>query len=136
ERAVRVWSLVGATASVLRYAPIYGPGETATRAVPSLIRAALAGRGPVLEDDGVDEHDYVHVTDAVDATLSALRRRADGTYNVGTGVGTTTAELANLVVWLTGCSETPIRRAGGDHTTRGSAVLDTSRAQTELGFHA
>jgi len=136
EQAIRVSSLVGATASVLRYATIYGPGETATRAVPNLIRAALAGRGPVLEDDGVDEHDYVHVTDAVDATLSALRRRADGTYNVGTGVGTTTAELANLVVWLTGCSETAIRGAGADHPTRGSVVLDTSRAHLDLAFQA
>src|SRR2546427_3032482 len=77
EQVLRVASEMGATASVLRYATIYGPGETATRAVPNLIRAALAGRGPVLEDDGVDEHDYVHVADAVDATLSALRRRAD-----------------------------------------------------------
>ena len=136
EQVLRVASEMGATASVLRYATIYGPGETATRAVPNLIRAALAGRGPVLEDDVVDEHDYVHVTDAVDATLSALRRRADGTYNVGTGVGTTTAELANLVVWLTGCSETPIRGAGGDHPTRGSVVLDTSRAQMDLAFQA
>ena len=136
EQVLRVACEMGATASVLRYATIYGPGETATRAVPNLIRAALAGRGPVLEDDVVDEHDYVHVTDAVDATLSALRRRADGTYNVGTGVGTTTAELANLVVWLTGCSETPIRGAGADHRTRGSVVLDTSRAQMDLAFQA
>ena len=136
EQVLGVSSELGATASVLRYATIYGPGETATRAVPNLIRAALAGRGPVLEDDGVDEHDYVHVTDAVDATLSALRRRADGTYNVGTGVGTTTAEVANLVVWLTGCSETPIRGAGADHPTRASVVLDTSRAHMDLAFQA
>jgi UDP-glucose 4-epimerase len=136
EQEVRVCSEAGATASVLRYATIYGPGETATRAVPNLIRAALAGRGPVLEDDGLDQHDYVHVADAVDATISALRRRADGIYNVGTGVGTTMAELADLVVWLTGCSERPIRRPREDHRTRSSVVLDTSRAHLDLAFEA
>jgi UDP-glucose 4-epimerase len=136
EQAVRVCSEVDATASILRYATIYGPGETATRAVPNLIRAALAGRSPVLEDDGLDEHDYVHVADAVDATVSALRRRANGVYNVGTGVGTTMAELADLVVWLTGCSATPIGRPREDHPSHSSVVLDTSRARLDLAFEA
>ena len=136
EQVVRTSSEVGATASILRYATIYGPGETATRAVPNLIRAALAGRGPVVEDDAFDEHDYVHVADAVDATVSALRRRADGIYNVGTGVGTTMVELAELVVWLTGCSERPTRRTREDRPTHSSVVLDTSRAHLDLAFDA
>ena len=135
EKAVRGYAEVGATASVLRYATIYGPGETATRAVANLIRAALAGRA-VVEDDELDEHDYLHVADAVDATVSALRLRADGIYNVGTGIGTTMAELANLVWWLTGCSGAPIRGAREWYLPRRSVVLDTSRAHSDLAFRA
>jgi len=135
EQTVRVCSEVGATASILRYATIYGPGETASRAIPNLIRAALAGRGPVLEADRLnEEHDYVHIADAVDATISALRRRADGVYNVGTGIGTTTLELANLIVWLTDCSEAPTQNGRDGHINRTSLVLDTSRARSDLGF--
>jgi UDP-glucose 4-epimerase len=136
EEAVRACSDVHATATILRYSTIYGPGETATRAIPSIIRAALAGRPPVVEDDGLDEHDYIHVVDAADAMVSALRRRVTGTYNVGTGIGTTMAELASLIVWLTGSSEGPVRRPGECHATRGSIVLDASRAHLDLAVEA
>jgi nucleoside-diphosphate-sugar epimerase len=135
ERTVRVCSAVGATASILRYAAVYGPGETESRPIPSLIRAALAGRGPVLDADRLDEErDYIHIADAVDATMSALRRRTDGVYNVGTGIGTTAVELANLIVWLTDCSEAPLRRGGDGVMNRTSLVLDTSHARSDLGF--
>jgi UDP-glucose 4-epimerase len=136
EQAVRVCAEKEATATVLRYSTMYGPGEGATREVPSLIRAALAGHAPIFDDDAIDERDYLHVADAVDAAISALRRRADGIYNVGTGIGTTLAELASLVVWLTGCPEAPIRRASPEHAVRGSVVLDASRARQALGFEA
>jgi UDP-glucose 4-epimerase len=135
EQALRSSSAAGSTASILRYATVYGPGETASRTIPNLIRAALNGHAPVVEGDGVDEHDYIHVADAVDATMSALRARADGIYNVGTGIGTTTLELANLLVWVTGGCAPASRRAGaaGDRGP-GSMVLDTSRARSELSL--
>jgi nucleoside-diphosphate-sugar epimerase len=135
EQTVRVCSEVGATASILRYAAVYGPGETASRAIPTLIRAALAGRGPVLDADRLDEErDYIHIADAIDATMSALRRRTDGIYNVGTGIGTTALEIANLVVWLTDCREAPRRRGADGAMNRTSVVLDTTRARSDLGF--
>jgi len=34
----------GSTASILRYATVYGPGETVPRAIPNFIRAVLAGQ--------------------------------------------------------------------------------------------
>jgi len=135
EQTVRVCSEVGATASILRYAALYGPGESASRPIPNLIHAALAGRGPLLEADGLDEeHDYIHIADAVDATMAALRRRADGIYNIGTGIGTTKAELANLIVWLTDCSAAPVRSGRDGVMSRTSLVLDTSRARSDLSF--
>jgi UDP-glucose 4-epimerase len=136
EQAVRLsCSSLGATASILRYAAVYGPGETASRPVPEFIRAALAGNPPLVDGDGVEERDYIHVADAVEATVAALRRRSDGVYNVGTGIGTTTVELASLVVWLTGAKAAPARRpAEGSTSARASLVLDTERARSELGF--
>lgn len=135
EQTVRVGSEVGTTASILRYAALYGPGESTSRPIPNLIRAALAGHAPVLESDGLDEElDYVHIADAVDATMAALWRSADGVYNIGTGIGTTRVELANLIVWLTDCPEAPVRSGGDGVITRMSLVLDTSRARSDLSF--
>src|SRR5207248_1622514 len=85
---------------VLRYSTVYGPGETVPRAIPNFIRAALDGQPPLVNGDGRDVHDYVHVADVVDATLAALQRGAAGVFNIGTGVGTTTLDLARLVLNL------------------------------------
>jgi UDP-glucose 4-epimerase len=92
----------------LRYATVYGPGETVPRAIPNFIRAALDGQPPVIAGDGLDEHDYIHVADVVDATMLALRRRASGVFNVGSGVGTSTLELARIVVRLAGADVEPV----------------------------
>jgi nucleoside-diphosphate-sugar epimerase len=136
EQMVRIsCSAAGASAIILRYSIVYGPGEPCTRAVPTFIRAALSGQPPQIDGEGLDERDYVHVADAVDATMNAIRREADGVYNIGTGIGTTTIELAQLVVWISGGSAAPVRRvapeSGHDRT---SVVLDIALAASELGF--
>jgi len=98
----------GWTSCVLRYSTVYGPGETVPRAIPNFIRAALDGQPPVIAGDGLDEHDYVHVTDVVDATTLALRHRAAGVFNIGSGIGTSTVDVARMVVRLTGADVEPV----------------------------
>jgi UDP-glucose 4-epimerase len=135
EQAVRVWCAdVGTTAAILRYAAVYGPGEPMSRQIPGFIAAALTGRAVVVDGDGKDENDYVHVADAVDATILALERRADGTYNVGTGVPTTTVDLARLVVRIAGASGEPVCGAEALPVERARLICDTTRARGDLGF--
>jgi UDP-glucose 4-epimerase len=138
EQAVRgSCATAGVSASILRYASVYGPGETASRAIPRFIRAALAGEPLLVAGQGVDEGDYVHVTDAVTATMNALRREADGTYNVGTGIGTTTVELAQLVIWISGGKARLVRGASNDgERDRTSVVLDPGFARSAISFVA
>jgi UDP-glucose 4-epimerase len=136
EQVVRVaCAAAGARATILRYSVVYGPGENGTGTIPTFVRAALAGQQLRFDGEGVDEHDYLHVADAVGATMSALRREADGIYNIGSGVGTTTLELAQLVMWISGGRSPLIRGASlGRDTDRTSVVLDTERARSELDF--
>jgi len=133
EHALRLCSAT-ATVSVLRYGRVYGPGECGSHVIPTMIRAALTGAAPEVEGDGSDEHDYVHIADAVEATMSALVRRADGVYNVGSGIGTTMIEIASLIVWLTGSKAAPVKRPVDGNPTRNSLILDTSRARSDLAF--
>jgi UDP-glucose 4-epimerase len=98
----------GWTSCVLRFSTVYGPGETVPRAIPNFIRAALDGQPPVIAGDGLDEHDYVHVTDVVDAIALALRHRAAGVFNIGSGIGTSTVDVARMVVRLTGADVEPV----------------------------
>jgi nucleoside-diphosphate-sugar epimerase len=138
EQAVRATcSAAGMSASILRYSTVYGPGDTTHGAVTNFIQVALAGRPPVIDGDGLDEHDYIHVADAAEASLAALRHRADGTYNVGTGIGATTLDVARLVTDLANAKTTPVCRtwARSNHA-RTRIVCDTELAGTHLGFTA
>jgi nucleoside-diphosphate-sugar epimerase len=136
EQIVRIaCTTAGASSTVLRYSNVYGPGEPCSRLIPTFIRAALAGQPPLIDGDGFDERDYVHVADAVDATMNALRHQVDGIYNIGTGLGTTTFELAQLIVWISGGKAAPVSRAALDRRQdRTNVVLDITLATSELGF--
>lgn len=138
EEAVRSFARsAGWTASILRYSTVYGAGETASGAIPNLIRAALADRSALIEADGRDEGDYLHVCDAAEAALAAVRRHANGTYNIGTGTATTTIELAELVFRLAGARVKPtIRAPRGSDARHPRLVPDPGLARAELAFTA
>jgi UDP-glucose 4-epimerase len=97
----------GLSTTIVRYANVYGsaadgtPGEEGV--VGQFIRNALAGRPFQVHGDGEQSRDFVHVTDAVDATLLACcSSKAEGqTYNVGTGIEITVNQLVELVQALT-----------------------------------
>jgi UDP-glucose 4-epimerase len=137
EDAVRALALsTGATAAILRFGTVFGPGETVPRAIPNFIRRALAGERLCVEGDGLDESDYIFVDDVVEATMRVIGAPVDGTYNVGTGVGTTTLTVARLVLSLTDSASDVEFVAPRFPHARSRMVLATERARNELGFVA
>jgi UDP-glucose 4-epimerase len=138
EQAIQLVGVAtGVRCAILRYSTVYGPGELVPRAIPSFIRAALAGQRPNIRGDGLDEHDYVHVTDVADATLTALRRQVQGVYNIGTGIGTTTSDLARLVYELARSTAAPVFDISASFARpRTRIVCDTQVSRAELGFTA
>jgi UDP-glucose 4-epimerase len=138
EQAVRATcSAAGMSLSILRYSNVYGPGESGLSAISTFINAVLAGQPPVIDGDGLDEQDYIHVADVAEATLAALRHRAEGVYNIGTGIGTTTLDVARLISEHGHAKATPVCRTWvrSDHA-RTRIVCDTELAGTHLGFTA
>ncbi len=136
ERVVRrAARTLGITATILRYATVYGPGETPASLVRSFIRAGIDGLPPQVDGDGLDEDDYVYVDDVVNATVRALERCPDSTYNVGTGVGTSSLTLARAVLELLQADVEPVLRPRR-LTDRARIVCSTARAAEELGFIA
>ncbi len=134
EQLVKAWAGPGRSASVLRLATVFGPGETAHRAIPVFLTAAVSGQPLLLDGEGDQEFDPVFVDDVAGAFLEALARRADGTFNIGRGEGWTARAVARLLAqpWGGGLEvvENPAVHA------RGSVVCDVSRAASELGFRA
>ena len=120
--------------AIVRYATVYGPGELEPRAIPNFIRAALRGDPPLVDGDGLDVRDYVYVVDVVDATLRALvtTRKGFHMYNVGTGIGCKTIDLAWEIVRLTDSNLKPAYRSSDRNPLE--IVCDISKARDELDY--
>jgi UDP-glucose 4-epimerase len=101
ERYVAVYArLHGLSAASLRLFSVYGPHQM-KQVVYDLLRKLRASPDRlVVLGDGTQMRDLVYVGDVARAFLTvAARGRADGyAYNVASGVGTSTAELARLIV--------------------------------------
>lgn len=127
--------------TILRYANIYGPrqdafGEAGVVAIFS--ERTLAGQPVQINarrtpGDGGCIRDYTYVADVARANLLAADGRLEhDTMNVGTGVETTTSQLAEQIQAVTGqrVEVTQADRRAGDLER---SVLDASRSKAALG---
>ncbi len=118
---------------ILRFTVLYGPGDRINRAIPNFINKALKGEG--LEIFGGEElRDYLHVSDAAEATYLAATKPVNGVFNIGTGAGISIKETAAAIVKaidpkLTMKVLPRVKKAS-------NIVLDVRRAQDLLGFTA
>ena len=83
----------------LRLYSVYGPLEDTSRLFPNLLRQALAGKLPPFVDARTSR-DFIHVDDVCAAFIMAAAKMHPGIYgenfNIGTGIKTTIAELAEI----------------------------------------
>jgi UDP-glucose 4-epimerase len=89
----------GLPVTVVRFFNTFGPGQTYTPYVGVItifITRLLRGEAPVIFGDGEQQRDFVHVEDVVAGTIAAPGRWP-GTYNLGTGRGTSLNQLADLL---------------------------------------
>ena len=122
---------------ILRYFNIYGPKQTKAYAgvISEFTKRALRGEPPIIYGDGEQTRDFIHVEDAVDAILKAIKEeRARGVYNIGSGNAVKIKDLAYLILKLAGRTEIrPVYIAPRPGDIRNS-VADITRANKELGF--
>lgn len=94
----------------LRLYSVYGPLEDTSRLVPNLLRKAIDGHLPPFVDPRTSR-DFVHVNDVCDAFIQAAARMNPDIYgkslNIGTGVCTSIADLAQATKDLFGIEEEP-----------------------------
>jgi UDP-glucose 4-epimerase len=132
-------------AVALRYANVYGPrqnphGEAGVVAI--FCRAAMEGRPCQIHGLGSQVRDYVHVRDVAAANVLALT--AELPYgrlfpvNVGTGVGTSVAQLEQLVRGeveaVTGRALPPPVHGKPRAGDLGSSLVDAAFAEHLLGW--
>lgn len=90
--------------SVLRPSVLYGPGAPAGMLIVSLLES-LRRATPFDMTLGEQQRDFLHVDDAARAVAAVLERRAEGTYNLASGVSVTIRQAAELGAALAGRPE-------------------------------
>jgi UDP-glucose 4-epimerase len=126
----------GLSYAALRYANVYGSrqnphGEAGVVAIFCL--RLLAEEQPIVNGDGSQTRDFVHVSDVVRAHLAALDSEVNGHFNVGTGrqcnVNTLFEMVAERIGTSLGKRHGPPRP--GDQPT---SALDWTRIRETLGW--
>lgn len=105
ENLVAVWSKERSCSyAILRYGHIYGSGEEQyKKLIPMVIRNLLANKAPVVYGDGSAFRDYLHVTDAVEATIRASLVDGDlDPVNIVRGESIMLKEIVQLLIRLVG----------------------------------
>jgi UDP-glucose 4-epimerase len=132
------WNRIHGTTHVpLRFANVYGPRQDAglEGGVVAIFLERLArGQETTIYGDGGQSRDFVYVDDVVAAMLATVGKTG-GPYNVGTGDDTTIAELHRAAAQVAGVDVEPHLAEARLGDVRRS-VLDVSRIERELGWHA
>ncbi|MDE1905404.1 MAG: NAD-dependent epimerase/dehydratase family protein [Rhodospirillales bacterium] len=137
EEALRfVGRVTGGSYAILRVSNPIGPHQTnkAQGIVSLALRAALEGGTIKLFDEGRQVRDYIDVRDVVDSIIAASETEiGQGTWNIGSGIGRSTAEMIKMV------EETTQRKVRVELLPKrlvdvSYIVLDISLAREELNW--
>ncbi len=122
---------------VLRIFNAYGPGQSRAYAgvVSEFISRVSVGEPPVIYGDGEQTRDFIHVSDVVEAMISAVEREeARGVYNIGSGREVKIRELARIILEAFGRGDlTPIHAPPREGDVRRSCA-DISLAARDLAW--
>jgi UDP-glucose 4-epimerase len=136
EEYLAGWNRIhGTRHTVVRLANVYGPRQDSSLegGVVAVFLGRLArGEPTTIFGDGLQTRDFVHVSDVVQALLTAAGRDG-GVFNIGTGEETTVVELHRLCADLAGSAQEARFEPARLGEVRRS-VLDVGRARDELGW--
>jgi UDP-glucose 4-epimerase len=129
--------LYGLSYRVVRLSNPYGPRQRAggaQGAATVFLARVHAGQPIEIWGDGGVVRDYIFVKDAVEGMLAAHDHpAASGTYNIGSGTGTSLKDLVAAIGEVTGRA-IDVRYTPGRAFDVPANVLDITRARRELGW--
>jgi dTDP-glucose 4,6-dehydratase len=132
--AYSYWATYGVPVVITRASNNYGPNQFPEKVIPLFITNALEGLPLPLYGDGLNERDWLHVTDHCRAIDRLIEHGRPGeVYNVGGGNGIANIDLTRRILSLTGRPDSlisPVADRPG-HDRRYS--LDTTKLRS-LGW--
>ena len=122
--------------TILRYSNAFGPrqdpyGEAGVVAI--FTARMLAGTPCTIDGDGEQRKDYLYVGEVARANVLALNAGSHGTFNIGSGVGTSVNEIFSALQRATGYTIAPRNGPPRPGDVR-NFWLNCSRAKEGLGW--
>ena len=84
----------------LRISTPYGFGMSQKSVITRFMENASKGQSLEVFDNGISTYDYIYVKDVANIIVEALKNGEPGVYNVGSGIATSTLDLAHTVANL------------------------------------
>lgn len=112
----------------------YGPYESAARLTGSVMDAVLTGR-PAELSEGLQERDFLHVSDVGAAFVALLASNVEGAVNIGSGEAIAVRALVEKIAAIRHCGH--LMRFGARPMQPGEPpvlIADVARLQEEVGF--
>lgn len=125
----------GLAYTILRSSPVYGPGGDRPKFVWNFLNKAREDKPITTHEylNGFPALDLLHLDDLSSAVVAAVDSRAEGEFNIGTGVLTSTRDVARLIVEEEQ-SRSEIGHVPIDGYTSNIAI-DSSKARSRLSWH-
>jgi UDP-glucose 4-epimerase len=113
----------------LRYFNVYGVGQTGSYAgvITKFVNRLKEKKSPQIYGDGEQIRDFIFVDDIAEANITAMKSEVNkGFFNIGTGIGTTIKNLADILIKISGEEITSI------HLDTLDGDIKNSQADTSL----
>jgi UDP-glucose 4-epimerase len=123
--------------TIFRYSNPYGERQNPNGkqgVIPIFLNKIKQGEQPLIYGDGSMIRDYIHIEDAIDATMAVLESKThEKIFNVGSGEGRSINELLATISRVLGKKITPdyIKHNG---TYIQKVILDISKIQSQTGW--
>lgn len=117
---------------IVRFSSVFGAGDN-SRVAYRFMRSALKGNPILVDGDGSQSSDFIHVDDAVQGAILAMDEGKSGeVYNIGSGRETSVLELAERIAGLN--EPAKVKLSGKPATRSFRFVADIEKARKELGY--
>lgn len=139
EHYVGMYRRIKVPTLIVRPSNIYGPGQAPFRGqglVATAFGMALDGKPLSLFGDGAQRRDYIYIDDFCRSLDAAMTRGMIGqSYNLGSGVGTSAADLLSAIGRITAGDGFPlaVKPAPARPYDVASNLLDVTRMRDHLG---
>ncbi|HYL66150.1 MAG TPA: NAD-dependent epimerase/dehydratase family protein [Nitrosopumilaceae archaeon] len=138
EYLAEKYSKLGVFIIGLRYFNVYGPRQNIAYAgvITKFLENIANGKAPIINGDGLQVRDFVHVGDVAKANLMAMESKVNFAFaNIGTGTVLSINDLADIIIKASGLAIKPVHNPPLEGDVKDSQA-DVSLTKKLLGWKA